>query len=307
MAFCIIFSSIELSIAQVTSLFSEGVLDTKVSMYGVDLSPLTDEANGTTMKERMEVLKKKIPAAKAEALKTKIESNPMMGLAMVLLPPRGTIYLKKDVVLGKIYGLGYYLEHYHNLQSDEGVIYMSSLEEPLTEATASYQPSKGYEKVYSGNKMIHADQFNITKESGSVTVAGYPCQRSIYTAKNLNAEAPSSMAGMTTPIVHKLVVYTSDKVSKSINFSHPYYLPEDHGILRIDAYYDESKEPSAVYEVTAVKPQTVTDELLAVKKSKPLYAIDDVTYGMKVMTIMFGGLSSLKDDQDADDDTDAEE
>lgn len=295
LAVCASFSVLGLSIAQEAPVFSEGLLETKISMYGVDLSPLTEATASAkdNIQDPMKALKDRVPAEKLEALQTKLKGNPMMGLAMLLLPPKGSIYLRKDAALARIYGLGYYMEHSHNLQTDEGIIYMSSQAQPEKEATASYHPSEGYDKVFSGDRLIHPDQFTITKENGTFTVAGHPCQRSVYTARNLTAPASATLPGMPAPQLHKLVVYTSDRISKSINFSHPYYLPEEHGILRIDAYYDDGNEPSAVYEVTAVKPQIVTDELLAIKKSEPLYKIDDVQYGMKVMEIMFGGLSAL--------------
>ncbi|MFZ4261664.1 hypothetical protein ACFRAE_06455 [Sphingobacterium sp. HJSM2_6] len=272
----------------------EGTLTSRVTMAGVDLSLVTEQIDYSkgNVQEQMQTLFKAIPPADFARLRAMMEENPMMGIAMIMMPPKASIHIKNKITYAKTKGLGYEIQHYHNEQSDEAFLYTASLIKPSDAVTGAYKPSEGYDALFTEANRITVDKFNVERSTKTAQVAGYTCNISTYTTKSLDPETPNSM-GIPSVQVHKLVVYTSKELPKGINFSHPYYLPEDHGILRIDIYLNAKAEPSMVYEMTAVDKSPVNDSLLIPKKSEPIYTLTDMNYAMKLMGIMMGGMAQM--------------
>ena len=272
----------------------EGILTTRVSIAGTDMSAIIEKINYQKghIQEQMASLYKTIPAPDLSKLKAVMEKSPMMGMVLAMTPPKATIYIKNEIAVAKTKGLGYEIQHYHNEQSDEAFLYTQSLIQPGETVTAFYKPSQGYKALFAENKRITPEHFNIEHSSKSADVAGYSCAISTYTPKNLQP-APGSEMGIPTVQVHKLIVYTSKNLPKGTNFSHPYYLPEDHGIMRIDIYLDDSNQPSMIYEIVSVKNTAVSEDMLVAKKTEPLYELSDMNYGMKLLGIMMGGMSAF--------------
>lgn len=272
----------------------EGTLTTRVTMAGVDLSLVTEKIDYEkgNIQEQLETLYKTIPAQDIARMQAMMDQNPMMGLAMVMTPPKATIHVKGKVALAKTRGLGYEIQHYHNEQSDEAFLHTVSLIQPGEAATAFYKPSQGYDALFTDDKRITTDNFNVERSPKTADVAGYPCAVSTYTPKSLQSGTGSAM-GIPSVQVHKLVVYTSKDLPKGINFSHPYYLPEDNGIMRIDIYLSNGAEPTMVYEMVSVNKPPISDGMLVPKKTEPLYELTDMNYGMKLLGIMMGGMAAM--------------
>jgi len=281
----------------------QGILTTKVSLAGVDLSTITENIDYQKgdIQQQLAALYKIIPAQDFARMQSMMEKNPMLGMAMIMTPPQATIYIKDKVAMVKTKGLGYEIQHYHNEQSDEAFLYTASLIQPTEAVTSAYKPSDGYEELFTADKRISSQNFKVERSSNTADVAGYMCSIATYTPKALQQEAASSL-GMPAIQLHKLVVYTSKDLPRGINFSHPYYLPEDHGIMRIDIYLDNGNEPTMVYEIVSVKKTPVSDDMLITKKTAPLYALTDMDYGMKLLGIMMGGMAAFGGDGEDDDD-----
>lgn len=293
----------------VQDLVFEGILTTRVSLAGVDLSTITENIDYQkgNIQQQLAALYKDIPAKDLSRMQTMMEKNPMLGMAMIMTPPQATIYIKGKVAMAKTKGLGYDMQHYHNQQSDEAFLYTASLINAGETVTSAYKPSEGYEELFTADKRISSDNFKVERSSNTADVAGYKCSIATYTPKVLQQNAASSL-GMPAVQVRKLVVYTSKDLPKGINFSHPYYLPEDHGIMRIDIYLENGNEPTMVYEMISVKKTAVSDDMLVAKKTAPLYALTDMNYGMKLLGIMMGGMTAFgSDDENEDQDYDIEE
>ena len=272
----------------------EGILTSRVTIAGIDMSQITEKIDYTKgdIANQVAALYQTIPAQDLSKFQTTVEQNPMMGMALMMTPPQATVYVKGKIVVMKARGIGYEIQHYQNEASDEAFLYTASLVQPGEAATAAYKPSEGSEVLFKEDKRISPEHFNIERSSKTADIAGYTCSISTYTPKSLQAETPSAM-GMPSIQVHKLVVYTSKDLPKGINFSHPYYLPEDDGIMRIDIYLDNGAEPTMVYEITSVQKTAVADSMLVAKKTEPLYSLTDMNYGMKVLGIMMGGMSAM--------------
>lgn len=265
----------------------EGVLTTLVTIAGVDISVLSEGIDYTknNRAEQVAELYKKIPPADLARMQATLQKEPLLGMALMILPPKGTLYVKGNATLAHAKGVGYELYNYHNSDSDQGILYMGSLVMPSEVITANYKPSQDLDSLFSKDKLITSDAFAIERTGKTETVAGYPCTISVYT--------PKSPAQVKNYKLRKLIVYTSKDMPKGINFSHPYYLPEDHGVLRIDAYMTDEDQPTAIYQITAVKKTAVSDDQLQPKKSQPVYSLTDMQYGLKALAIMMGGLSAL--------------
>lgn len=286
----------------------EGTLTTRVTMAGVDLSRITEKIDYEKgdIQEQLATLYKTIPAQDIARIQAMMEQNPMLGMAMVMTPPKATIHVKGKVAFVKTRGFGYEIQHYHNEQSDEAFLYTVSLIQSGEAVTAVYKPSQGYEALFADDKRITADNFHVERSPKTADIAGYTCAISTYTPKSLQS-GPGSAMGIPSVQVHKLEVYTSKDLPKGINFSHPYYLPEDNGIMRIDIYLTDGAEPTMVYEMVSVKKAPISDGMLVPKKTEPLYALTDMNYGMKLLGIMMGGMAAMDMGDDGEGDYNDEE
>lgn len=272
----------------------EGILTTRVSVGGIDMSALVEKIDYQKgdVQQQMRVFFQNLPAEDMKSYQSTISRNPMIAMALIITPPKAVIYLKNGIALAKTKGLGYEIQHYHNQQSDEAFIYTASLINPQNAITAAYKPSEGYLDLFTDDKRITSEQYTVEKLTKTIQVAGYTCSGASYTPK-LQQKGSS---------IHKLLVYTSKDMPTAINFSHPYYFPEEDGIMRIDIFMDDSNEPVMVYEITDVQKTAVDNNLLQGKKNEPLYELTDLEYGMKVLGIVMGGMKSDDNDDDDDDD-----
>src|SRR5690606_16655899 len=116
---------------------------------------------------------------------------------------------------------------------------------------ATYKPSKT-ESDWKSATITHED-YDIERLAEEEVVAGYTCKKAIYTLKN-SAGVESS----DNP--RSLVVYTSASMPKELNFQHPFYIPEDNGILKIDVTYDDAQQNKMVYEIVKVEPKQMEDQ-----------------------------------------------
>ena len=284
----------------------EGILTTRVSFGGIDLSNLVekiDNQNGDA-NQQIQNFFTNLSAKDQAKFQTLAQRNPLMPMMLMMTPPKGTIYLKNGVALAKTKGLSYNIEHYHNPQTDEAFLYTASLLNQGDEVTAAYKPSEGYDALFSDDKRITTEFYNLAKLSETAQVAGYPCSITSYTLKSQQKKQQAAN-GLPVAEVRKLLVYTSKDMTKSINFSHPYYLPEENGIMRIDIFMDETNEPTMIYEIVKVEKKTIDANLLQPKMSTPLYKLTDTTYGLKLFAIIMEGMAALNgedDDEIYDDD-----
>ena len=274
----------------------EGILTSRVVIMGIDMSEITKKIDYTKgdLAGQMRAIYAAMPDEQLAKFQSAASEDPTVGMLLAMTPPQATVYVKQDLALAKIRGLGYEIEHYHNALSDEAFLYTTSLLQPDQAVTASYKPSEEAAETVAQDKRITSDNFTRVQLNSSSKVANYTCSMSSYTAK---AGTASSNPGLP---LRKLIVYSSEALPKGINFSHPFYLPEEQGIMRIDIYLDDKAEPTMIYEMTSVQQTQLSDELLVPKKTSPLYQLTDMNYGMQVLGIMMGGMSAFGDQENED-------
>lgn len=262
--------------------FTEGILYTEVTMPGNRLSELLnkiDPAKGNIEQQLADEISK-LPIEEQEALTKSIEESGMFALVALMTPFHTQLNVRPDEILAQGTALNYYLENYQSTTEDKGFFYLSSYSSE-NDMLGTYTPSKS-ESIWQSVTITHED-YNIERLPEEALVAGYSCKKAYYTLKN-----PTDMEFSGNPL--SLMVYTSENMPKELNFQHPFYIPEDNGILRIDITYDTAGKNKMVYEIVDVVPQEMRDEDFEVEQSTNIYDldVDDPEAGAAMLTIMFG-------------------
>ena len=225
--------------------------------------------------------------------------NPFAALGLMMNGSICTYYVKDDVVLGKARGFGFVFDHYHDAANDVGKVFARTLVQTDEIATEDREVSLTY--VPSVDLGVRGDSFDASMyhrelSAEGAVVAGYACEVSTYTIKSQHIPEPDPDNPLPpTPVAYKLVVYTSDAFNTTINFTHPFYLPEDTGILKLEIYYDNGEEPLLVMQPEAITARAVTDDELRVETKEPLYSVNDPAAAWKVLAIFFSGWGALQD------------
>ncbi|OYD41723.1 hypothetical protein [Sphingobacterium cellulitidis] len=216
--------------------------------------------------------------------------NPLAAWAMTLNIAECAYNNKNDEVLGKVRGFGWTMDNYYNKSQDKASIYLEALAQTdkITEQDkkiySSYKPSEN--KGSGAMNDVDFSQFNRESKSTKQNILGYECDVVVYTPKIKDENAPMQL--------QKLVVYTSPLFNNVISFTHPFYLEEDQGILRLDVYYLNNETPTLVMKPREIKEIKLTVHDLTNRTTIPVYTQDDINWGFKALAIMMSGLGMLE-------------
>lgn len=284
--------------------FTEGIVEMGMYSHGVDLGFFIKEidfSRNDVPEQFMELAENNEEAQAFLALLQEYSSsNPFAALGLMMNGVVSTYYVKDDIVLGKARGFGYEFDNYHDAGNDVGKVFMRTLvqadeiAEEDRELSLTYVPS--VDLGVGGAGTFSASMYNREISPTSAVVAGYACDVSTYTIKSQHIPEPDPNNPLPpTPIAYKLVVYTSDAFNKTINFTHPFYLPEDGGILKIEVYYDSSEEPTLVMQPEDITARAITDAELEIEVKDPVYDYADAGAAWKMLAIMFSGWGTLEE------------
>lgn len=287
--------------------FTEGTIEMGMSSHGVDLGVLIKNIDFSRDDVREQFVALTENHEEAQQFLTLMEeyaqANPVIGLALMLNGVIATYYVKGDAVLGRARGLGYLFDNYHNSVEDQGQIYVRTLvqldeiPEEDRELSITYTPSEDL-GVGSGGS-ISTSMYDRQVASKKQVVAGYACEVSTYTLKSefdVDPDFDPDFPMPTSARLHKLVVYTSDAFNKTINFTHPFYLPEDNGILKLEIHFDKLDEPTLVMQPDNITPRTVAPAEMQIEEKLPVYDYNNLTVAWKIFAIMMSGWGALGDD-----------
>lgn len=281
--------------------FAEGTIEMGMYSHGVDLGFFIKQIDFSRDDVPEQFAELAENNEEAQAFLTLLEeyatTNPFSALGLMLNSVICTYYVKGDVVLGKAHGFGYTFDNYHDVGNDEGKLFLRTLvqtdEIPPEdrELSLTYVPSVD---LYVRSGAFDATMYHREVSSKNAVVGGYSCEVSTYTLQSQHVPEPDPDSPLPqTPIAQKLVVYTADAFSKTINFTHPFYLPENAGILKIEAYYDNGEEPTLVMQPEAITARTVTDTELQIEAKEPVYSFADLGVAWKMFAIMLSGWGAL--------------
>jgi hypothetical protein len=203
-----------------------------------------------------------------EVIENTINQNPLVALAMSMNISEYTYFIKDKEVLGKALGFGWDMHNYHNTAEDKGSVYLETLtksDEIATEDRKIYSEFKPSENTgANATNAIDFTTFNRQFQSKK-----HVCDVVLYTPKTVDENVPMQL--------QKIAVNTSPLFSNTINFTHPFYLEENAGILRLDIYYLNNEEPTLVMKPKAIKEQVINQQDLTSKTATPIYSVDDMS------------------------------
>lgn len=286
----------------VTDVFAEGVIEMGMYSHDVDLGYFIDKIDFSRddVREQVEELIENTPSDQNifTLIEELSERNPFVALSLMMNAVTSTYYVKDDVVFGAARGFGYEYDNFHDRRNDEGKIFIRTLvqtdEIPEEDRALSltYVPSVD---LGIGEHIEH-DLYDRRVESRKENVNGYLCEVSTYTLKPGYAPPAADPENPvpTTPTVRKLLVYTSKLFNPTINFTHPFYLPEEGGILRLEVFYENTDEPTFVMSPKEIIPRPVTGDELQIRVKEPVYTINDTSLAWKLFSIFFSGWGALE-------------
>jgi len=286
-----------------TTPFSEGTIEMGMYSHGVDLGYFIKniDFSRNDVRDQFADLTQNSEEGRefAALLQEYSNANPFAALGLITNSVIATYYIKGEVVLGKARGFGYLFDNYHDVAADEGQLFLRSLvqtdeiPEEDRELSVSYVPSTDLGVGNGGAiELSMYDRQRLPDQE----VAGYACNVSTYTLKTEHIPEPDPGNPLPqSPVCYKLVVYTSEAFDKTINFTHPFYLPEDAGILKLEVFYDQGEEPTLVMQPEKITPRTITDAELQIEEVQPVYDFNNTAIGWKMLAILFSGWGAIGD------------
>ncbi|WP_164108892.1 MULTISPECIES: hypothetical protein [Sphingobacterium] len=278
-----------------TEKFDQGTIEMGTFSQGVDLSKLVGKVDfsHTDPKSQYQTLLKN--DKEVQAITNVVEQiaaqNPIAGLALSMNATACTYYIKGDVVLGKVKGLGWEMDNFHDQQQDKGSLYLETLTrtdeiaETDKKIYAQYTPSAN--PGAGASNAIELSNFNRVALNKQEIINGYLCDVTQLTPKTIDPDAPMNM--------RKLLVYTSPLFNKTINFTHPFYLQEENGILRLDIYFIDDKTPTLVMKPKNIEQRIVKNDELQSRTAQPIYTELSAEWAFKALPIMMSGWAVLAD------------
>ena len=269
--------------------FTQGVITTKVSLPGNPFDKLLnqiDPAKGNVQAQMQQLAARLTPAEQQQLQTEAAKLSPAMTIGAMMLPRKGTIYCRGQEARATTDALTYHLENYFNNATNKGLLLMSSQSTPQT---VNYTYDAASVKKTWQSIVVTARDYTSKTTTETVLVAGYPSQKTTYTLKPGATETTEPGQTPTKPVA--LDVWTSAQIPQSLNFAHPVYVAEAHGITRLVVYFDKERKQRMLYEFASVQPKAITDQDLKIKTTAPVldYAKDEMQVGMKMMALMLGG------------------
>ncbi|MFD2553306.1 hypothetical protein [Sphingobacterium tabacisoli] len=276
-----------------TETFDQGIIKMGIYSQEVELSKLVDKIDFTQADPKSQyqnlLQKDKDVQAIVKTVEDMASKNPLAGLVLSMNTTSCAYYVKDDKVLGKVKGFGWEMDNYHDELQDKGSLYLETLTktneiaESDRKIYAHYIPSEN--PGAGANSNIELENFNRTELNKTEVVNGYLCNVSQLTPKTLDTDTPIQM--------RKLLVYTSPLFKKTINFTHPFYLDEKNGILRIDIYFVDDNTPTLVMKPKSIERRVVNENELKSRTTQPGYEEINAEWAFKALPILTSGWSVL--------------
>lgn len=284
--------------------FIEGVIEMGLYSHGIDIGYFIDniDFSRSDTKEQFEQLAQQQGGDHnlIDLFRGISERNPMAGFVLPFNTVISNYYIRHDRVTGKARGFGFTYDHLHNPERDEGKIFMETkiqlpqISPEDRKLYLEYTPS--LETQVGANTSFQAELFDRKGLNEKENILGYACDITVYTPKD-NVVAPPPGLGIPSAgsMYKKIVIYTSPLFSNNINFAHPFYVPEESGILRVDIYMEDSEQPTLEMRPYKITPQAINDTHLDIARAEPIYGMNDVSWAMKAMAIFMSGWATFED------------
>lgn len=284
--------------------FLEGTIEMGMYSHDIDLGFFIENLDFSCDDVREQFVELAENHEEAQAFLALMEEysqrNPFLGLALMMNGVICTYHVKGDVVLGKGQGLGFIYDNYHNATEDRGQLYLKtrtrleSIPESDRAISVQYVPSQDL----GPRNTLDLGMYRRQVAAQRSVVAGYECQVATYSLKPEYVVAPDPENPLAvSPQPYKVVVYASEAFSPTINFTHPFYVEEEAGILRLEIYFGNADEPTLVMTPDQITPRAVANAELEIEEIEPLYDLNDVQVAWKMFAIMMSGWGAISDSE----------
>lgn len=260
--------------------FREGYLFYQMDIEDKVLKKLTEyvRQQPNSPMDAMKQASKKLSQTEIAYLQKLSANNPELMMSLILLPLLGSeITVKGSTALAEAKGLTYTLQNLWDQQTGKGVCHIFSSIHP--ENQFSYQTDKKFKEENKALVKIDGQDFDRLETNESIIISGFKTVKIIYNRKK---SAQSN-------VPCKLEIYTSPQLSNVVNFSHPYYMDEGNGIVKIKAYLSE-RMPPVVYELVQIKRVAIPDSDLKIPQDGPVLPTNTLqeraALGFRILGIM---------------------
>lgn len=271
--------------------FTQGIITTRVSLPGNPYDKMLsriDPAKGNIQGQVQQLAASLTVAEQQQFQAEAAKLSPAMTIGAMMLPRKGTLYCRGKEVRATTDALTYHLENYFNNATNKGLLRIVSQSTPQN-VNYTYDAAS-VERTWQSIVVTTTD-YTVRPTTETVLVAGYPSQKTTYTIKPGAAGSVPEGPGQLPSKPVALDVWTSKQIPQSLNFAHPVYVNEAHGITRLVVYFDKERKQQLRYEFANVQVKPVTDQDLKITTTAPVldYAKDAAQIGMKTLALMFGG------------------
>ncbi|WP_460621315.1 hypothetical protein [Hymenobacter tenuis] len=271
--------------------FTQGIITTRVSLPGNPFDKLLsqiDPAKGNVQAQMQQLAMRMTPAEQQQFQAEAAKLDPAMAMGAMMLPRKGTIYLRGQEARVSTDGLSYHLENYFDGAKNSGILLLAAQASP-EQVAYSYNAAtlkKSWQTI-----VVTEEDYTLKTTTETSLVAGYPSLKTTYTLKPGAATSATNKPGATSQKPVALDVWTSAQIPQMLNFAHPVYVKEKHGITKLIVYFDKERKQRMLYEFASVQLKPVTPQDLQIKATTPIldYAKDEMQIGMKSLAIMLGG------------------
>ncbi|SET42239.1 hypothetical protein [Hymenobacter actinosclerus] len=271
--------------------FTQGIITTRVSLPGNPYDKLLsqiDPAKGNVQAQMQQLALRMTPAEQQQFQAEAARLSPALVMGAMMLPRKGTIYCRGQEARVSTDGLSYHLENYFDSAKNAGILLLAAQASP---ERVAYTYNAATMKTRWQSIVVAEEDYTLKTSPETSLVAGYPSQKTTYTLKpGAGTPAPAEAGAMSQKPV-ALEVWTSAQIPQMLNFAHPVYVQQQHGITKLLVYFDKERRQKLLYEFAGVQVKPVAAQDLKINANTPLldYAKDELQIGMKSLAIMLGG------------------
>ena len=236
----------------------------------------------------MEAIMGKWTEAEMDRYQADMKKAGMLVMTLMSMPMDFSICTKDQRSVTRYHALNYRGETSADLGKKVGMMFMQSTRAD-EDITLKYT---GEQMQQMGKQVLSNEDYDILHTKEAAVVAGYPCVKSVYTLKGVADAIAGKSAMQADQKAYRVEVWTSTLIPKSLNFLHPLYVEEDHGIMKLLIIFDKNESLKLQYEFVSVENKTITEADLSIRQSSEVHDAGDqkAMLGLvqKVMSITMG-------------------
>ena len=282
------------ALSQQARSFSEGVIISRTVFTGHPLTEVLQQVSfrKDSAAERSEVIDalKRHQGSITGSTEQEVKDAFFVS-AIMLMPIHTEFYYQKQRSFTRTFALGYHQETLLDQKQKTGKMVISDRDN-INQGTIHFELDD-VKEVWQ-KYQIDAAQYSIQKTNETMTIAGYPCKKIVYTFGGTSRGAGvSSMIINMLPL--KVTAWINDDLDPLINQMHFIDFEMKKAVLKYEAVYDNNGKNKMTVEVIKTEPKQLEEELFDVKTMLPEVKHNKGGYEsiMVIMQVMTNALARL--------------